>query len=204
MGARRRLVLALFACLVLGASTVLGTTAFSTASMEREATVSVATDRNAAVGLVDGHPGGGLVEQSARGTLILDFARDEGAGANREAVFRLGAGQLPSVTDDHAFRIINRGTQTRSLTLRYALASGSGDGDPAKRNVRFLLFYDGDGDGAPDSVESVSEQSSEGVTVPSVAPSENVYVSVVVDTRGLEATSDLTGTLNVYVGGEEA
>ncbi|MFB6218851.1 MAG: hypothetical protein ABEH77_06685 [Halobacteriaceae archaeon] len=198
MDTRLSLLGIVVAVVVVALSTAVATSAFSATTLDRDAAVTVTTDRDALVGLVDGHPGRGLVEQSEGGRLVIDFARAGGGGANRDAVFRLGAGQAATVADNHAFRFVNRGSRTTDLTVQYTLSPDSADGDPGKRNLRVQLFYDADGDGTVDSARTLSEQAGDTTaTVPSVGPGESVYVSVVVDTKGLSTPSDLTGRLGV-------
>lgn len=192
--AQKLLVVVLAATLVV-VTTSFSTSAFTTTTLDRGAEVNVVTDETGLVGLVDGHGAGGLVEQTAEGLLRIDFTRGGGDGANVAATFELGSTDKPD--RHHAFRIENQGTQPRDFTVGYTLDGGDSDTNTA--NMKFNLYHDIGGDGTVDSAFAISEgpaPSSE-ITIRTVATDDVVYVVVVVDTNGLTATSDLSGTLGV-------
>ncbi|MDX1744680.1 MAG: hypothetical protein R3324_01975, partial [Halobacteriales archaeon] len=170
------------------------TAAFTGVQAERSVTVSVAADQQALLALADGHPGG-LVEETGDGQLTIDFAQAGGLGANEDAVFKLGDPSGPQA--NHAFRIVNQGTQPRDLQFEYTLGSGGGDPDPDE-NLLFTFHWDTTGDGTPDDSVTVSEKSGfTTASIPGVEVGQAVYVVVTVDTRGLSQTSDLSGDLTI-------
>lgn len=188
------LVFALIVILVTIA-VVFPTAAFTGTAVERSATISVAADEAALVALIDGHPTGGFIEQSADGSLEIDFSRGGGQGANFAAVFNLG--DESDVENNHAFRIVNQGTQSRDLELEYTLNPGSTDGDSGTRNLLFTFYYDGNDDGNLESYTLSEHPGDNQAIIPDVDVGDAVYVTIRIDTRGLSATSDLSGDLEV-------
>lgn len=187
------IVMAVGVVAVTGA-VVFPTAAFTGVQAERGVTVSVAQDQQALLALVDGHPGG-LVEETGDGQLTIDFSQGGGSGANEDAIFKLGDPDNPQ--PNHAFRVVNQGTQPRSLEFQYTLAQSGGDPDQ-DQNLLFTFHYDTTGDGTVDDSVSVSEKSGfTTATVPDVGVGQAVYVVVTVDTRGLTQTGDLTGDLKI-------
>lgn len=195
MGFRYRASVVGLVALVLLASTAFSSTALSSAQLERDGTVSVTTDDSAMLGLIDGHPASGLVEQTDAGTIAIDFERGGASGPNEDARFQFGSDTSPA--SNHAFRIVNRGSQARQLVVSFSM-SGTDGGDPGA-NVEFLFTRDLGSDGAIEDTVTVSEEDAQ-ATVPSIGPDDTVYVVVTVDTRGLTATADLTGDLSITAG----
>ena len=195
MGLRYRASVLGIVALVLLASTAFSSSAFSSAELEREGSVTVSTDDSAILALVDAHPSDGLVQQSSRGTLAIDFSRGGATGPNEDALFRFGDENSPA--SNHAFGIENRGSQDRQLTVSFAM-DGSDGGDPAA-NVAFLFARDVGSDGAIESTATVSEEVA-ATTIASVGAGDTVYVVVTVDTRGLSGATDLTGDLSISAG----
>lgn len=195
MSFRYRASIVAFAALVLLASTAFSSSAFSSATVEREATVSVATDDAALIALVDGHPDSGLIEQTSGGTIEIDFGRGGAVGVTEGAQFEFGSTATPA--SNHAFRILNQGPSAKDLDVSFALA-GSDGGDSAQ-NVHFRFYHDVGTDGSIDTTRTTSEEDA-GATIPSVAPGDTVYVVVTVDSRNLGASEDLSGDLSIAAG----
>lgn len=195
MSFRYRASIVGFVALVLLVSSALASSAYSSASLERDATVSVTTDDDALISLIDGHPGSGLVEQTSDGTIEIDFRRGGASGVTERALFEFGDTATPA--SNHAFRIVNRGPGARDLTVSFALA-GSDEGDAAQ-NVLFRFYHDAGSDGSIDTTRTTSEEDVDS-TIPSVAPGDTVYVVVTVDTRNLGAGADLSGDLSITAG----
>lgn len=195
MSFRYRASILAIVALVLLASTAFSSSAFSNATLERESTVSVTTDDDALIALIDGHPGSGLIEQTDGGTIEIDFGRGGAAGATERTMFEFGSTTEPA--SNHGFRIVNQGPNPRGLTVSFSLAGS--DGGDAARNVVFRFYHDAGTDGSIDATRSVSEEDGQ-ATIPSVAPGDTVYVVVTVDTRNLGAGADLSGDLSVTAG----
>lgn len=199
MSLKQRMGLLALAALILLASTAFSSSAFTSTTLERDADLTVVTDAAAYVALIDGHPNGGLVEQTGDGMLTIDFTRGGAHGANARALFELGASQAP--VNDHAFKIVNQGTQTRDFQFRYTLDSSAADGSSTTQNLRFTFYHDTGSDGTVDTTYSLSEHpGSNHVIITDVASGDTIYAVVTVDTRGLSAASDLSGTLDVRAG----
>lgn len=195
MSFKHRATIVAFAALVLLASTAFSSAAFTSTTVERDATVSVSTDDDALISLIDGHPGSGLVEQTSGGTIEIDFARGGASGVTERARFEFGSTSTPA--SNHAFRIVNRGPGAKDLDVSFAL-SGS-DGGDAAQNVLFRFYHDAGTDGSIDTTRTTSEEDA-GVTIPSVAPGDTVYVVVTVDASSLGASTDLSGDLSISAG----
>lgn len=195
MSFRYRASIVGLAAVVLFVSTAFSSAAFSSATLERDATVSVTSDDAALIALIDGHPDNGLVEQTSRGTIEIDFSRGGASGATERALFEFGSTSSPS--SNHAFRIVNQGPGPRDLTAAFSL-SGSDGGDAAE-NVVFRFYHDVGTDGSIETTKTASEEDA-GMTLSSVAPGDTVYVVVTVDARNLGASTDLSGDLSITVG----
>ncbi|MFC7177140.1 hypothetical protein [Halosegnis marinus] len=85
-------------------------------SANRTVSVNVADDSNALLSLVPGESG--LVTQQD-GTLQvnIDGTQSAGTGANMDAVTTIGDPENPA--DDHAFKIVNQGTQSLMFKMNY-------------------------------------------------------------------------------------
>lgn len=195
MAFRHRAAVVALAALVLLASTAFSSTAFTSAEVDRDVTVSVTSDDAALIALIDGHPSSGLVEQDGGGTLSIDFTRGGATGPNEDAVFEFGSAASPA--SNHAFRIENRGDREKPLTVSFTL-TGSDGGDPAP-NVEFTFLVDLNADGSIEETVAVSEEDAEATTT-DVGPDDVVYVVVTVDTQGLGGSTDLTGDLSITAG----
>lgn len=195
MAFRHRASIVGLAALILLASTAFSSSAFSSTTLERDATVSVSTDDEALITLADGHPNNGLIEQTNRGTIEIDFRRGGASGATERAEFQFGSTSTPA--SNHAFRIRNRGPSAKDLDISFAL-TGS-DGGDAAQNVQFRFYHDFDSDGTIDDTRTTSEEDA-GATLPSVAPADTVYVVVTVDASNLGSSTDLSGDLSITAG----
>lgn len=188
---RKSLLLLAPVIVILAVALTFPTSAFTTTTLERGVTVSVASDDQGLVALIDGHAGG-VVEQTQAGTLTIDFSKGGANGANVNAQFTLGDPANPS--SNHAFRIVNQGTQARDFTFSYVLNNPGQDG--SGENIRFEFYRNTSG--SPDKV--VSETQSD-QTISSVGVGESIYVIVEIDTNGVNhANTDLSGTLEIVAG----
>lgn len=185
---RRKTVLLLAPVLViLAIALTFPTSAFTTTSLDRTVTVSVASDDQALVALIDGHPGGGIVEQTQNGELTIDFRNGGAAGANEEAQFTIGDPNAHQT--NHAFKIVNQGTQPITFEFQYAVSNGFSDSDSGV-NLEFIFYFNANGP------YRVSEESTQ-TTIQSVGVGDSIYVVLTLDTRGLSNSDDLSGTLEI-------
>lgn len=193
------LLVAAFALVVLVSAGLVSTSAFTSVTLNREATVSVTADDASLVRLVDGHPGGGLVEQTSGSTLAIDFTRGGAGGANANATIALGSPAEP--IGDHAFRIEHRADAASDVTLSYRLDGTTGAGESGgPESLEFTFYHDDGDDGVVDSQVAVSENTgSTNATLSGVDPGDPVYATIEVDTNGLSSANDLSGTLHVTV-----
>lgn len=200
MPSRWTLRLAVVVVIVAGIGGAAAMGAFSTVMADRDVTISVATDENALLGLRDGHPGSGLVEQETDGTLSIRFDRHGGEGVNRDVTVTLGDAANPAST--HAFLVDNDGNQPRTVDLEFQPAPGFTDGDTGTRNAVFTFHIDRDGDGSIENTVEISETSGDRTaSIADVTTTDVIYVTVRIDTVGLGGNSDLSGSLHISAGG---
>lgn len=173
------------AMVVVAVTATLGASAYTTGSLDRSSNVNVVSDDAGLIGLIDG-TSGDLVQQNATGALTIDFTRGGASGANTEAHFELG--NPSDATNQSAFNITNNDAEAHDLTVEYTGAGGTGDTDA---NIQFQVY-----DGTGTQVATVSEESTS-ATISSVASGNTLYVVIVVDTHGLDTSTDLSGTLTV-------
>jgi hypothetical protein len=182
-------VLALALAVVLGGS-ALGASAFTTASVDRGASIDVVGDSDAIVGLDPGPQSatGGIVELDGSGALAIDFSVNAATGVNPSATYRLGAQTPGDPPGEVAFNVTNRDARSHDLTLDYALTADDGN---SAANVEFRVY-----DGSGSQVGVVTEESGS-LTLSGVGSGVTRHVVLVVDTTGLGQSVDLSGTLTV-------
>jgi hypothetical protein len=170
--------------LVLVAS-VLGASAFTSGSVERTSNVNVVNDDTGLLALEDG-TSGGLVFQNSSGALEIDFTKGGAGGANVESHYELGNPSDP--TNQTAFNITNNDDESHDIKVSYTGAGGTADTDD---NIKFQV-YDSNGD-----LQGTVSEESTSQTFTAVSSGSTLYVVMVVDTYGLDNSSDLSGTLKV-------
>lgn len=178
----------LLTVLVVVASLIVGASAFTTGSVERSSSVNVVSDNSGLIGLEDG-TSGDLVYMNTSNALAIDFTQGSGSGVNTAAHFELGNPSDP--TNQSAFNITNNDASTHDITVSYTGAGGTSDGDD---NIQFQIY-----DSTGTQVGTTVSEESTSTTITGAASGNTYYVVVVVDTYGLDTTSDLSGTLNVSV-----
>jgi len=181
----------MLAGIVMIAATAAGASAFTAATVDRQANTDVVADEDGLVGLTDGNSGN-LVYQNQDDQLAIDFENGTALGANTDAMFELGDPANPGTSQ--AFIISNNDDESHSINVNYTLDADDGNSDV---NYEFRIF-DSDGN----DVGTVDE---EGTTVSLDAAAAASYnVVVVVDTGHgsagtLTSTDDLSGTLSFTI-----
>lgn len=186
MALKHVLMVAIIAGMLLGVPVILATGAFSSTTIERTASVNVASDSEGLLALRDGHPNQDIVVEKADGTLAIDLTPGDAAGVNKGGTFFIGSNDQPM--SDHAFRIVHQGTQPVSITLNYDL---SGSDPSGSANVKFDVYDGVDGSHLGQATETA------GTTVPNVQPGDTLYVVVEIDTKGVSKGNDLSGAMDI-------
>jgi hypothetical protein len=173
------------------AATAAGASAFTAATVDRQANTDVVADQNGLVGLTDGNSGNLVFQDASTDQLVIDFGNGTATGANTDARFELGNPASPSTSQ--AFQLRNNDAEAHAVTVSYALDADDGNTDD---NYEFRIY-----DSTDTQVGTVTE---EGATVVLNADAGESYnVVVVVDTGHstgtLTSTSDLSGTLSLTV-----
>lgn len=178
----------LFTVMVLLLTGLIASSAFTTASLERDTSIDVVSDDAGIIALTDG-TSGGVVSVDSSGELSIDFRVGSAGGVNVNSTYELGDPASPTTVQ--AFNITNQDSVGHTIGLNYSVASGDGvsDGSPS---VEFQV-YDSTG------TQVATEDESSGTGSFSAASGETFYVVVVVDTTvgSLDQSSDLSGTLRV-------
>lgn len=169
---------------VLASGLVIGSTAFTTATLDRDASIDVVADGNGIIGLEDG-TSGGLVTVT-NDVLTIDFDPSaSGYGVNVDATYELGDDGSP--TTDMAFNVTNQDTVDHTVQLSYAFDSS--DPDDGVANVVYTVYSS-----SGTLVATVDEDTTDSFTASSGV---TYHVVVTVDTTGLSASNDLSGTMTV-------
>jgi hypothetical protein len=192
----KRIHIVAFGMALLLATSIVSASAFTSATVERDASVSVATDADAVVGLEEGSVNG--ISTDTDGELQLNL--DEGSGLNVDTTFKFGSTSSPT----YAFRIENNGGQSYDFSAKYVLDSS--DPNSNVNNVHFDL-YD------TSNLDTVEYDFSEVATTDSSSDWNSLgtfsaysgsgdtgvkYVIITVDTTALDGnTDDLSGTLKI-------
>lgn len=176
------------AVLVVLSTIIFGASAFTSATVTRDANVNVVADDKAIIGLADG-TSGSIVRKSS-GRLNVDFAIGSSSGANSNATFKLGDSSDP--TNKYGFAITNNASSQYTFTLDYSETSGDGN------NLEFLVFND-----TGSKLGEVNATSSGSLDI-TAASGETHYVVIVLDTGAgdgslLGTSADLSGTFKVKV-----
>lgn len=181
----------LVAGLILIAGVSVGTSAFTTADIDRQANVDVVADDTGLLGLTDGNSGN-LVFQNADDQLEIDFTKGNASGANTDALFRLGDRTNPSVSQ--AFVITNNDAEAHTINATYNTDTNDA---PDTDNLKFEIY--------DDSNSLVGTVSAAGDTASlDAAAGESYNVVVTVDTGHdgatvLKSGDDLSGTLEFRI-----
>ena len=180
----------LVAGIILVAGVSVGTSAFTTAQVDRQANVDVVADETGLLGLTDGNSGD-LVFQDTSGQLGIDFTEGTAGGANTNALFELGNPDDP--TGSQAFMITNNDVESHTINTEYRANTSDATTDD---NLKFEIY---DGSGA--LVDTVSAA---GNTASFTAGANTAhYVVVTVDTGYssdlLGPDADLSGTLGFSI-----
>ncbi len=176
--------------ILLVAGVSVGTSAFTTAQVDRQANVDVVADDTGLLGLTDGNSGD-LVFQNNQSQLGIDFAAGTANGANTDALFKLGNPAAP--TSSQAFMITNNDVESHTINANY---NASTTDATAVDNLKFEI-YNNNGN----LVDTISAS---GATASFDAPAdEQFYVVITVDTGHssalLEPDADLSGTLEFSI-----
>jgi len=180
----------LVAGVLLVAGISVGTSAFTTAQVDRQANVDVVADEAGLLGLTDG-TSGDLVFQNGEGQLGVDFTAGTAGGANTNALFELGNPDDP--TNSQAFMITNNDVESHVINTEYRANTSDAT---TEDNLKFEVY---DGSGA--LVDTISAS---GSTASWSAPANTAfYVVITVDTGHssdlLGPDADLSGTLGFSV-----
>lgn len=209
----RRKFLATLGVATTGTSAAAGTGAFTSVSANRSVSVQVASDSNALLGLVPGNTG--LVTESD-GTLQinLDGTGTPAEGVNFDAVTQIGSHENPE--EDHAFKIVNQGTQSVMLKLNHYFTDTEwiGSRESEQSFIRYTLI-DTDGGRSkqtfPNTVRTRKEKSLGMPFGTSFRSSnydrrfnvgEEFFVVITIDTTGAMASldDDLSGVVEIIAG----
>jgi hypothetical protein len=178
----------LVAGVVLVAATAVGASAFTAATVERQANADIVADENGLLALIDGNSGNLVYQDASTDQLVIDFENGTATGANTDARFELGDPANPGTSQ--AFQVQNNDDEAHQITAAYTLDADDGN---TAANIQFEIY-----DSTGTLVGTVDE---EGSTVAMDASAAATYdVVVVVDTghgsaSALTSTADLSGTL---------
>lgn len=175
--------------ILLVAGVTVGTSAFTTADIDRQADVNVVADQQGLLGLTDGSSGN-LVYQNSNDQLAIDFTNGSAQGANTDALFRLG--NPNDVTNSQAFIVTNNDGEDHQIDAAY---TGS-DSVTAEDNLRFEVY-----DSTGTSVGTISASGTNATW--SATQNTEYYVVITVDTGHsadlVTSSEDLSGTLEFRI-----
>lgn len=174
--------------LVVASSAAFAASANTTASIDRTASVEVVDDSS---GLLALESGTSSVVSDDDGELSIDFQYGDVDGVNANSTFTVGDNSTNSYgneTSSYAFNITNQDNQAHSVDLGYSLTNPESDVDD--NNIQFHVY-----NSTGDHLVMASEETD--IEPIDLSLSETVYVVLVVDTHGLTAGDDLSGTLTI-------
>lgn len=189
LDAMARITQTLFvAGLVLVAATAVGASAFTAATVERQANADVVTDENGLLALIDGNSGNLVYQDASTDQLVIDFENGTADGANTDALFEIGDPAQPGTSQ--AFRVRNNDDEAHAVNVSYTPDADDGN---AAANLEFRIY-----DSGGSVVGTVTEEG--GTASLSAAAGDAYDVVVVVDTGHggapvVTSAADLSGTL---------
>lgn len=181
---RRGYIPIVVAVMVLASVIVFGSSAYTSATLDRSGNIDVVKDADGLIGLQSGSSS--QVVNDASGELTIDFTRDGGNGVNANANFTVGNQSDPTST--YAFTVSNNAGTDHNFDLSYDGFNVTGSDD----NLQFRIYNET----GVFQTELNQSSSSASVTIPQT---EAYYVVLVVDTQGLTPSADLSGTFTVSV-----
>lgn len=182
---------------LLVASTLFGASAFTTASVERDVSVTVQNDENGLLALTDG-TSGPLIDGTDTNELAIDLsAGSSGSGPNVDASFGFGDAELADDgwdTDEYAFSLTNNGGTATDVTMSFTPDAGDANSDD---NVRFLVY-----DSSGSLEETVSDETAKQSATLSFTAGESKYIVLIIDTPEGASTvgTSYDGSLDFTVG----
>lgn len=178
-GMKRRTLIASIGAV---AGTTLGAAAYTSATVNRDATIAVETDQLGLIQLTPSADFSQITEDGTTGALSIDFSQ-----LNVESEFVFGDATAPGTTN--AFSLMQNESD-RDVTLEYVLANTDPSADP---NLTFDIFTD-DGAGTVTSEGTATEDT---VATISTLSGTEYYVVLTINTAGMDQTTALDGTLTI-------
>lgn len=171
---------------VLIASVAMGSAAFTSGSVDRTATVSVAGDDAAVTGLQAGSSD--LVYQNGSSQLTIDFSQSGANGINGNANYTIGnkTGDYENKSSDYAFNITNNDANPHDYTLSYDFTGSPSSGS----SVTFTAY-----DSSDSQLGTVASDSSSGTF--NLSSGQTAYIVMEVDSSGADSTNDLSGKMTI-------
>ncbi|MGZ0747154.1 hypothetical protein [Haloparvum sp. AD34] len=194
--ARATLAVVLAAVLVLS-TVAFGATAFTTATVERQASIDVVSDDSGPLQFTSG--GTGITEMGSNGELNIDVGLLGGtSGINPNASYTFGNASADGASSvsasDYVFTFNNTDSVNHTVQLTY-----TPDNSIGANNVVFEVYRLGNGT-ASGSLATVKAGSSDSFT----AESDKTYHIIAtfdtgIDGQTVDTSSTLSGTMNVSV-----
>lgn len=173
-----RLKLAAIALGIVVVASAFGASAFTTATVERSASIDVKSDSSGLIGL---NTSSTEFVTSDNGGLSIDVSGANSAGVNQNSTLEIGSQTSP------AFNITNNFQSSRDLNVDYTLGT---EDNVAADNVQFLVY-----NSTGSNVATATEETS--ATISNADPGETFAVAIKINTTNLSSSDDLSGTLNV-------
>lgn len=173
---------------ILGTS--VGTAAYTSATVNRDATFRVGTDANGLIGL-------GVSGQSEHITKSSENLTIDVPKMNSNGTFVYGNdASPPDLSTEYAFSFTNNDSASRDITVSFAYTDASA---LDSSEVTFEIYEDAVTDGSTawsttNSIDSVKNGNDAALT--GVASGKEHRVVLTIDTSGLDSTNDLSGTLS--------
>ena len=153
---------------------VTGASAFTTATVARDAQIDIENDDAGVIGLEKGNASAAT---TTSGQLDLDF---DGEQLNRDATFNFGDTDDPAAANGDAFYVQNNDDQSHEFTIEY-----TGNGSAS------VTLYAVDSSSGDTTVQSGSS-----VTISSITSGEKIFVAVKITTPD-SAPQTIDGTLTI-------
>lgn len=191
-----KLKVTIMAALLIIATGMVSASAFTSATLDRDATFLTSGDQDALINVSDTH-NSGIVAYDAESRLEVDVTATGASGANKNASFTFGDAQ-----GDSAFNLSHQFNTAQDVTFEYTFAGDAATLNNDTGSVVFEVYHENDLTNTAGTMTANASEATDGAVdasqlIGTLNPGEEYVVVIQLET----GTEDLSGTLTVDVQG---
>lgn len=191
-----KLKIGILAVLLILATGLVTASAFTQATIDRDASFVTSGDQGALINVSDTHASG-IVSYDAENRLQVDVTATGANGANKNATFQFGDAQ-----GDSAFNVSHQFNTAQDVTFEYTFAGDAATLNNDTGSVTFEAYHETDLTTPAGTMTANASSATDGAVdasqlIGTLNPGEEYVVVIKLDT----GTTDLSGTLTIDVQG---